>query len=132
MMRPCYVAETQEQAEKDCYEGYNLLGQWGSHGLYKDWAPMCTPQELEPEDQKLSFFDFQIKHGMLLVGSPDNVAAQIERFNQECGSEHLALFLNIPLLSFEQVKRSLTLFAEEVMPRLMSSEERAAAGLSVA
>ena len=39
MMRPVYVAETQEQAEKDCKEGYNLLGQWGSHGLYKDWTP---------------------------------------------------------------------------------------------
>ncbi|SVC07646.1 uncharacterized protein METZ01_LOCUS260500, partial [marine metagenome] len=53
MMRPCYVAETQDQAEKDCKEGYNLLGQWGSHGLYKDWAPMVTEEELEPGDEHL-------------------------------------------------------------------------------
>ena len=33
------------------------------------------------------------------------------------GCSHLALFLNIPGLSFEQVKRSLRLFATEVMPR---------------
>ena len=129
MMRPCYVAETQEQAEKDCKEGYTLLGQWGSHGLYKDWAPMVTEQELDPGDEKLTFFDFQIKHGMLLIGSPDNVAAQIERLNTEVGCQHLALFLNIPLLSFEQVKRSLTLFAEEIMPRFMSDEERVKVGL---
>ena len=130
MMRPCYVAETQDQAEKDCKEGYNLLGQWGSHGLYKDWTPMVTEEELEPGDEDLTFFDFQIKHGMLLIGSPDNVAAQIERLNSEVGCQHLALFLNIPLLSFEQVKRSITLFAEEIMPQFMSADERTKAGLS--
>ena len=129
MMRPCYVAATQEQAEKDCRDGYNLLGDWGSHGLYKDWTPMVTEEELEPGDEDLTFFDFQIKHGMLLIGSPENVAAQIERLNSKVGCEHIALFLNIPLLSFEQVKSSLRLFAEQVMPRFMSSEERAAVGL---
>ena len=91
---------------------------------------MVTEAELESGDENLSFFDFQIKHGMLLIGSPDNVAAQIERLNSEVGCQHLALFLNIPLLSFEQVKRSLTLFAEEIMPRFMSDAEREQAGLS--
>ena len=130
MMRPVYVAETQEQAEKDCKDGYNLLGQWGSHGLYKDWAPMVTEEELESGDEDLTFFDFQIKHGMLLIGSPENVAAQIKRLNTEVGCEHLALFLNIPMLSYEQVTRSLTLFAQEVMPQFMSAEERAKVRLS--
>ena len=67
---------------------------------------------------------------MLLIGSPENVAAQIERLNTEVGCEHLALFLNIPMLSYEQVTRSLTLFAHEVMPQFMSREERATVGLS--
>ena len=40
---------------------------------------MVTEEELEPGDENLTFFDFQIKHGMLLIGSPENVAAQIER-----------------------------------------------------
>lgn len=34
------------------------------------------------------------------------------------GCRHLALFLNIPLLSFMQIDRSLCRIAEEVMPRV--------------
>ena len=130
VMRPCYVAETQEQAERDTREGYNLLGQWGSTSVFKDWLGTVTEDEVEPGDENLDFYGFQIKHGQLLIGSPENVSEQIERLRSEANCQHIALFLNIPLLSYEQVNRSLRLFADEVMPQFVGGEEQIAAGVS--
>ena len=53
---------------------------------------------------------------MILVGSPETVRDQIEELVAETGCRHLALFLNFPGLSFEQVMHSLDLFASEVIP----------------
>ena len=127
VMRPTYVAETREQAEREARHGFNLLGAWGSTGLYRQWEGMVTKEEVEAGDFDLDFFDFQIKHGLLLIGSPDSVAAQIERLRSELDCRHLALFLNIPLLSYEQVTRSLRLFGEEIMPRFAGAPEALAA-----
>ena len=121
VMRPTYIAETREEAERDARHGFNLLGQWGSTGLYRTWQGMVTEDEVEEGDFDLDFFQFQIKHGLLLIGTPDSVAAQIERLRSELHCEHLALFLNIPLLSYEQVTRSLRLFGEEIMPRFAAA-----------
>ena len=120
-MRPAYVAETREEAERDARHGFNLLGQWGSTGLYRTWQGMVTEDEVEEGDFDLDFFQFQIKHGLLLIGDPDSVAEQIERLRRELNCGHVALFLNIPLLSYEQVTRSLRLFGEEIMPRFADS-----------
>ena len=130
VMRPTYIAETREEAERDARHGFNLLGQWGSIGLYKQWQGMVTEDEAEEGDFDLDFFEFQIKHGLLLIGTPDSVSEQIERLRSELNCAHLALFLNIPLLSYEQVTRSLRLFGEEIMPRFAdapAAEVRASA-----
>ena len=127
-MRPTYIAETREEAERDARHGFNLLGQWGSTGLYRQWKGMVTEDEVVEGDFDLDFFQFQSKHGLLLVGTPDSVSEQIERLESELECEHLALFLNIPLLSYEQVTRSLRLFGEEVMPSFaLAPEARARA-----
>ena len=123
VMRPTYVADTREEAERDARHGFNLLGQWGSTGLYRTWQGMVTEDEVEEGDFDLDFFQFQIKHGLLLIGDPDSVAEQIERLESELNCAHLALFLNIPLLSYEQVTRSLRLFGEEIMPRFADTPE---------
>ena len=81
-MRPTYIAETREEAERDARHGFNLLGQWGSTGLYRTWQGMVTEDEVEEGDFDLDFFQFQIKHGLLLIGTPDSVATQIERLRE--------------------------------------------------
>ena len=121
VMRPTYIAETREEAERDARHGFNLLGQWGSTGLYRTWQGMVTEDEVEEGDFDLDFFQFQVKHGLLLIGTPESVAEQIDRLQSELHCEHLALFLNIPLLSYEQVTRSLRLFGEEIMPRFAAT-----------
>ena len=79
---------------------------------------MVSEEELEEGDLDLDWFDFQLKHDLILVGSPDSVSEQIERLETETGCPHLAFFLNIPLLSFQQVMHSLDLASSKVIPRL--------------
>ncbi len=79
----------------------------------------------EPCDRGLLFDEM---HETILAGTPDTVAARVERLRDGLGCRHLALFPNIPLLSFRQVKRSLRLFAEEVIPRFAVPAPRRAPG----
>ena len=117
IMRVAFLADSVREAERAARPGINLLGAWGSANPYRRRTSMVTPEEWDEGDVDLDWFDFHMKHDTILVGTPDTVAVQVGRLRGELGCRHLALFLNIPRLSFGQVKRSLRLFAEEVMPR---------------
>jgi alkanesulfonate monooxygenase SsuD/methylene tetrahydromethanopterin reductase-like flavin-dependent oxidoreductase (luciferase family) len=62
-------------------------------------------------------FDFELKHGSLMVGTPDDVAERIARFREEARLENFQLFPSIPGVSFAKAMRSLELFGTEVIPR---------------
>ena len=117
IMRPTYIAETYEEAVNAVRDGANLLGSWSARSPYKARRAQVTEEEFSEEDMELSYFDFQMKHELILVGSPDSVAESIEKLRSEVNCQHLALFLNFPGLSFEQVMGNLNLFGEKVMPR---------------
>ena len=57
---------------------------------------MAFEHEMADEDYTLSYFDFNQKHDLILVGSPETVREQIEELVAETGCRHLALFLNFP------------------------------------
>ena len=80
---------------------------------------MATEEELDPGDFGLPWLDFQLKHGLVCIGTPDTVSEQIEKLQSSVNCGHMALFLNFPGLTFEKTMRSLTLFAEQVMPRFL-------------
>jgi len=81
---------------------------------------LVTPDELEDGDMELDGFDFNMKHDLIIVGSPETAVKKIERLRDELNCQHLALFLNVPGLNFDQVKNCLRLFAEQVMPRFVN------------
>ena len=116
VMRPTYIAETYEEAVNDVRDGFNMFGEWAKHDPRKVRTRMAFEHELTEEDYNLSYFDFNLKHDLILVGSPESVREQIEELISETGCRHLALFLNFPALTFEQVMRSLDLFASEIIP----------------
>ena len=72
---------------------------------------------MEEGDRDSDWFDFQLKHDLILVGSPDSVSEQIERIQSKTGCQHIALFLNFPGLSFQQVMNSLHLFSDHIIPK---------------
>ena len=83
------------------------------------------PEEFDEADNQLDWLEFQIKIDSALVGTPETVVQQVQRL-ADFGCTHLALFLNVPGLSFEQVKNSLRLFATEVMPHIKMPDSGAA------
>jgi len=63
--------------------------------------------------------DFFIEKGIVMAGTPDQVAAQIERFHDNVGGfGHLLVMQQAGFLSHEETVRSMTLFAREVLPRI--------------
>ena len=117
VMRPTYVADTYEEAVNTVRDGANLLGSWIGANPHKARTAMTLEEELSAGDMDLEWFDFQLKHDLILVGSPESVSEQIERLQKELNCQHLALFLNFPGLPLEKVLNCLDLFGEKVMPR---------------
>ena len=118
VMIATYVADTMEEALEAVRPGANMLGMWNKRDPMKASRDSFVEGEIEDGDLDLDWFDFQRKHDLIMVGTPDTVAEQIERYRTELNCQHIALFLNFPGLSFQQVMRSLTLFTEQVIPRL--------------
>lgn len=117
IMRPTYVAPTVEEAKADVRMGVEQLGSWLTPDPLKVRRVVVTEEELRADDLTVDQLDFQVRHDLMLVGSPDSVSEQIERLRSELNCQHLALYLNFPGLSFEKTMRSLDLFAERVIPR---------------
>ena len=123
IMRNTYVAETMEEALESARPGYQRLFNWAPGSPLHVRINSVLPEEYDESLETLDWLEFQIQIDSALVGTPDTVAAQVQRL-ADFGCTHLALFLNIPGLSFEQVKNSLRLFATEIMPRIQSPTKR--------
>jgi len=64
----------------------------------------------------------QISVGGAWIGSPDEIAATIDRLQREFGGfEHASLQVNFNTMRFEDALASMRLFAGEVMPRFASA-----------
>ena len=64
----------------------------------------------------------QIASGAAWIGSPDEIAATIERMQQDFGGfEHASLQVNFNPLPFARALASMRLFAREVMPRFAAA-----------
>ena len=119
IMRNTYVAPTMAQALADTRPGYERLFRWASASPLHIRSNALLPEEYDSCYEDMDWLEFQIAIDSALVGTPETVAAKVQRL-ADLGCRHLALFLNIPGLSFEQVAASLRLFAREVIPQIRS------------
>jgi alkanesulfonate monooxygenase SsuD/methylene tetrahydromethanopterin reductase-like flavin-dependent oxidoreductase (luciferase family) len=60
----------------------------------------------------LSFFQ-----APLAIGTPDDVARELERYQNETRVTHLVMWMQLPGMPAAKARRSMELFAKEVMPR---------------
>jgi alkanesulfonate monooxygenase SsuD/methylene tetrahydromethanopterin reductase-like flavin-dependent oxidoreductase (luciferase family) len=121
-----YVAETQEQAEEE-YIGH-------LQGFFEDYA-RSSPQWLAPPgyisveqlkirsagaDKMHGAFDFKAISSsfFIAVGTPEKVANQIGEWTARMGTNHINSVMHIGDMPHWKVVKNMTLFAEEVMPRL--------------
>jgi probable LLM family oxidoreductase len=102
---PGYVAQTNEQAIADYYPGYAEL--WTKMGKERGWPPVTRPQ----------FNALMGPGGVLVVGSPQQVAEKLARHSEALGGvDRFTFQMDNAGLSHQQLLQSIELIGEKVMP----------------
>ena len=105
--REMFVADTREEAIR--------IARPHVEWLYQDRAASGHSQEL-PEADRIDVGFEQVLDGRFIIGSPDQCAAEIERY-RELGIEELVLRCQWPGMPNEDSLRAVELFGKEVLPR---------------
>jgi alkanesulfonate monooxygenase SsuD/methylene tetrahydromethanopterin reductase-like flavin-dependent oxidoreductase (luciferase family) len=120
-MRPLFVAPTQAGAEAVMRPAINLMMERGVRASSDLEAArrafMARGEELTPRDLTDDWFDFLVRKEHCHVGTPEYVTDRVQKFSEELDCHHMVLFWAVPLLTFEEYRQSLLLFAEKVMPK---------------
>ncbi len=122
IMKPCFVVKSMDdEALAAARAGTNFLFDRSPLAKAGRQIYIAEGETLTVEDKSDDWFDFLRRNGHLWVGTSDFVKEKIGELESELNCSHVGLFLNIPGLSFQQVMDSLSLFAEQVMPRFEKS-----------
>ena len=109
----CHVAETREQARRDLMFGLaDFL-----HYFQQVVALPGIPETGTPEE----CLDTMIDLGIAVVGTPDDLIAQIERLEEQTGGFGAFLSISHDWANREATRRSYELIARRVMPRFQAS-----------
>ena len=103
---PGHVAETDQQAWDEAYEGFEAMN--NSIGRERGW----------PTYNRLRFQHDVGPEGALYVGSPETVARKIADTVQTLGASRFDMKFSTGTLSHEKMMRSIELFGTEVVPRV--------------
>lgn len=108
-LRHCYVAADHESAVREAapyLEAY--YKQFGDWGLFRDVIKSGpgTPGQAE------------ILRGRVVLGSPDEVAAEFRSYHERFGIDHVLCRIGWPGMSQRQVLKAIELLGSEVLPRL--------------
>jgi alkanesulfonate monooxygenase SsuD/methylene tetrahydromethanopterin reductase-like flavin-dependent oxidoreductase (luciferase family) len=102
---PGYVAATTEQAVAEYYPGYAEL--WTKLGRERGWPPVTRQQ----------FDHLTGPQGVLLVGSPGQVAEKLQRHSQALGGiDRFTFQMDNAGLTHQQLMQSIKLIGGEVIP----------------
>jgi alkanesulfonate monooxygenase SsuD/methylene tetrahydromethanopterin reductase-like flavin-dependent oxidoreductase (luciferase family) len=103
---PGYVAESNEQAINDYYPGYAEL--WTKLGRERGWPPVTRPQ----------FDTLAGPKGVLVVGSPEQVAEKLQRHSESLGGvDRFTFQMDNAGLTHEQLTKSIKLIGAELIPK---------------
>ena len=110
LMGPMHIAETEQEARKNCEYGLQWVFNYLSHII-----PVGDPTNGPPSNYR-DFVDYANESGRMVIGTPDMAIAQLERLREKTGGFGAFLFLGADLADWQATKRSYELFAEYVMP----------------
>ncbi|WP_328916085.1 MULTISPECIES: LLM class flavin-dependent oxidoreductase [unclassified Streptomyces] len=114
---PLHIAETREQAYRDVREGYS---RW-LHGYWGEAAGFDVAQDGVKPSQEL---EAGIEQGLAIVGSAEDAVAAITHLQERSGGFGTFLNYSVNWASFDRVKRSYELLAEQVVPHFSGSTAR--------
>lgn len=115
-LRMVYCAETEDQAWADTQAHlWHVFGYYArvlkeANDVEGDDVPLPVER---PEDLRHS----ALADTALMIGTPDQVAAKLERFRDEFTCTHFILSTHLAGIDVAKSTRSLELFAREVMPK---------------
>ncbi len=116
LLRMCHVAETDEEARRIAEPAIEWMHRDYLGGLRGREIYAEPGEELSEAENSKPWFDFLSERGLLLVGSPETVRSQIAELESDLSLDHLLVQMWIPRLERDEVRRSLSLFATEVIP----------------
>lgn len=106
---PRYVAETSEQAISDYYPGYAEL--WTKLGKERGWAPVT----------RIQFDTLVAPKGVLVVGSPEQVAKKLVQHSEALGGiDRFTFQMDNAGLSHQQLMSSIKMIGTKVIPLIKS------------
>ena len=76
---------------------------------------MSAP-EVPPIGQLRNAKDLSFFQAPLIIGTPDDAIAEIERYTAETRCTHLCMWMQMAGMPTEKARNSMALFAREVMP----------------
>ena len=130
LMRTFYIAETYEEAARQARPGINAFWE-NAVGVNVNWARerfTASDETLSDEDRNLDWFDFMQKYEILWIGSPEHVIERIDKLRSEINCQHVTIWPNPNYVPYRDVRRSIEMFAERVIPAFENSQ----AGMSIA
>jgi limonene 1,2-monooxygenase len=107
LMGPMHIAETVEQAKKNCRYGLQWVFEYLSHII-----PIGDPPPADFDE----FVDYANESGRMVIGTPEMAIEQISRLQEKTGGFGAYLFLGADIADWQATKDSYELFAYEVMP----------------
>ena len=113
VMRSTYVASSMEEARRDAEAG--IMSAFIFNDPFRGRQVFTNPDEELADDVKLDW-DF-LQPRTLLVGSPDNVAEQVQELREVCNLDYLLVEFAHAGIPLRKTLQNLENFATRVMPR---------------
>ncbi|MEE8109995.1 MAG: LLM class flavin-dependent oxidoreductase [bacterium] len=108
LMREGFVGETTEGAWEDSKDGILF-----NYKEYLSWGHLQDEEGREVRDLKEGMETLRRR---FIVGSPEDVIRECERYSKELGTRHFVFRMQFPGIPHEKVMKSIRLLGEEVMP----------------
>jgi alkanesulfonate monooxygenase SsuD/methylene tetrahydromethanopterin reductase-like flavin-dependent oxidoreductase (luciferase family) len=117
-LRWAYVAPSHDQAWDEAQDHLHYMLSWYGRWLSEakdfpgaeQFGQLPPPAELRKHPERLL--------ASPMIGTPEEIGREIERFTREVRTTHLVLGMHLPGLDPAKSQRSMELFAKEVMPGL--------------
>jgi alkanesulfonate monooxygenase SsuD/methylene tetrahydromethanopterin reductase-like flavin-dependent oxidoreductase (luciferase family) len=115
VIREVFVADSQERAETLAAPAVNYLFRelYGAKSATGERVLLTDAGEPVTSKDMVDFDHFKSRY---IIGSPESVRREVERYERELGATELICWMHLPGLPGDVVMESVELFAREVMP----------------
>ncbi len=113
LLRNVYVAETDDKAVEESGDSHMALLA-GAYGKWAKWRQIVDDKGRPPDDP--AFASFESHKEKVIIGSPRSVVGQVEMYSKLLGVNNILCWTALPGMPHDKVEKSITLFANDVMP----------------